>query len=162
MKTINGQIVPENLSLSEIKKMMETNDMQTFVIACHALRFSRTHEAYMLLKKYITTKDKYKLRCILEVIFDYEESVELVSYLVEALQSKERYLITTALAKIRSGKAVVDDEYIFSCLEKNYKWLDSYDYCILKAVEKSDINTERIINLFNKSDANSVKISEVV
>lgn len=56
MKTINGQIVPEDLSLSELETMMESSDMQKFAVACEALRLANTHQAYEVLKKRVKGK----------------------------------------------------------------------------------------------------------
>ena len=100
MKMINGQIVPENLTLSELEGMMESSNMQTFAVACEVLRLANTQEAYELLKKYLYVSDQYKRRCVLAVIYDYNNASELVSELVQALNSEEHFLVTTALDNI--------------------------------------------------------------
>lgn len=65
MRLLNSQVVPENLSLSELSEMLESSNMQTVALACEALKNAATFEAYDLLKQHLDTKDRYKYRFIL-------------------------------------------------------------------------------------------------
>ena len=87
MKIVNGQMIPDDLSLSELEMMMRSADMETFVSACEALRQLHTQNAYDVLKKYISCADLYKKRYVLSVIFDFDCAIELVPELENALQS---------------------------------------------------------------------------
>lgn len=98
MRMLNCQVVPENLSIQELQKMMETTDMQIFAIACEALRIANNHEAYEVLKSYIDTRDKYKHRCVLAAIFEYSEASELRDHLIRALFEM---FANSSLAKVR-------------------------------------------------------------
>lgn len=159
MKRVNGQDVPENLSFAELSEMMDSPHMQTFVLACEALRLAGTHEAYELLKKYIASADKYKRRYVLSVIFDFAESSELSSDLLKALKSKEKFLVTTALDHLVNGKIKIADEEIFACLESCRCWLGCYFYQVLDGVEKSKENLERTLNLYRTCGTDSAKIA---
>lgn len=159
MKMINGQIVPENLTLSELEEMMGSSDMQTFAVACEALRLANSQAAYELLKKYISVSDLYKRRYVLSVIYDYPSAAELVSELEHTLQSDELFLVTTALDNIIQGKVRVADEQILACIEKNTGKLSRYHYHALICIEKSPENVERIISLYHTCKEDSARIA---
>lgn len=159
MKMINGQIVPENLTLSKLEEMMESSNMQTFAVACEALRLANTQESYELLKKYLYVSDRYKHRCVLAVIYDYNNSSELVSELVRALQSEELFLVTTALDNIIQGKVRVADEQVLACIERNHGRLNNSYYRVLNCIERSEDNVERILNLYHTCKENSIRIA---
>lgn len=159
MKMINGQIVPENLTLSKLEEMMESSNMQTFAVACEALRLANTQEAYVLLKKYLYVSDRYKRRCVLAVIYDYNNSSELVSELVQALESEEVFLVTTALDNIIQGKVHVADEQVLTCIERNHGKLNSRYYHVLTCVERTEENVERILSLYRTSKEDSARIA---
>jgi len=159
MKMINGQIVPESLTLSELEELMESSNMQTFAVACEALRLVNTQEAYELLKKYLYVSDQYKRRCVLAVIYDYNNASELVSELVQALNSEEHFLVTTALDNIIQGKIHVADEQVLACIERNHGKLNSYYYCVLTCIERTEENIERILNLYHTCKEDSVRIA---
>lgn len=162
MKMINGQTVPENLSLPELVEMMGTSDVQIFAVACEALRLANTQQAYEVLKKHISVADKYKFRCILEVIFDYSSACELVCALEYALQSEEMFLVKTALNNIIQGKVRVADEQVLACIEKNHHKLDSYSYRVLTRIKGTSESINRILNLYHtcKEDSCRVVIAE--
>lgn len=159
MKMINGQIVPESLTLSELEEMMESSNMQTFAVACEALRLANTQEAYELLKKYLYVSDQYKRRCVLAVIYDYNNASELVSELVQALNSEEHFLVTTALDNIIQGKIYVADEQVLACIERNHGKLNSSYYYVLTCIERTEENIERILNLYHTCKEDSVRIA---
>ncbi len=159
MKTVNGQIVPEGLSISKLEDMMDSSNMQTFAIACEALRLSQTQQAYDLLKKHLTATDPYKRRYVLSVIFDYPDSSELTSNLEQALQSKFIYLVTTALNNIIHKKARIADEQIIAAIERNHASINSYYFQALTCIENTEQNTERIIKLYHSCKQDSQRIS---
>lgn len=159
----NGQVVPENLSIPEIAKMMESSDMQTFALACEALRLVSTEQAYELLKRHFIISDRYKFRCILEVIFDYPNASELIYKLEYALESKEIFLVKTALEIIIQGKVRVADEHILRCIERNQGRLNNgYWYRALYGIERNEDNVERVLNLYHscKEDRGRIAIAE--
>ena len=157
MKMINGQIVPENLTLSELEGMMESSNMQTFAMACEVLRLANTQEAYELLKKYLYVSDRYKRRCVLAVIYDYNNASELVSELVQALNSEELFLVTTALDNIIQGKIHVADEQVLACIGRNHGKLNSSYYYVLTCIERTEENIDRILNLYRTCKEDSVR-----
>lgn len=159
MHYVNGQLVPDDLSISEAAVMLESNDMQSFAVACEVLTEKRTTEAYQILKRYLDTKDIYKYRYILSVIFAFDQSVELSDYFISALQSDNRWFVTAAMGHLIHRNLWVSDDQVLSCFEKNQSWIDSYYLQILTKIEKTSHHAERIIKLFNSSSSNSARIA---
>lgn len=159
MKLINGQIVPKNLTFSELEEMMESSNMQTFALACEALRLANSQQAYEVLKKHITVSDRYKRRCVLAVIYDYSNASELIPELVQALKSEEVFLVTTALDNIIQGRVRVADEQVLACIESNHGKLNSSYYYALTCIERTEENVERILNLYHTCKEDSVRIA---
>lgn len=158
MKIVNGQAVPEGLSLGELKKMMESPDMQTFAVACEALQEAKTTEAYALLKRYIAHADPYRRRCVLAVIFNYPEAAELISHLEQALGSEKSFLVGTALDVIIQGKARVSDDVLLACMEKNPEALRGYTCLALRTVSDTQRNVQRILTLYRGCQDESARI----
>jgi len=159
MKYLNCQEVPENCTINDLRTMLESSDMQTFTIACEALRNTQTFEAYNLLKSKLQIKDKYRYRYILDVIFSFDESIELKNYFINAMQSDDRILVTTALEHLIHKNLWVTDEQILACFEKNHNLLDGFYYQILLQIAGTASNTSRIIELLNGSKSDSTKIA---
>lgn len=159
MKMINGQEVPQHLSMGELEQMLTSSDMQTFALACEALRIHATHEAYLLLKAHIEDKDLYRRRYVMSVIFDWEEASELKQELLHDLKSDHHFLVDTALNNLIYEKIRVEDDAIFSCIERNHRWLDGYYYQVLALVDKNESNLARIIKLFQSCDDPSARIT---
>ena len=159
MKYLNGQEVPQYCTINDLRTMLESSDMQTFAIACEALRNTQTSEAYNLLKSKLQIKDKYKYRYILSVIFTFDESIELKNYFINAMQSDDRILVNTALNHLINKNLWVTDEQILTCFEKNHNLLDRFYYQILLRIASTSSNISRIIELLNNSKSDSVKIA---
>ena len=159
MKFLNGQEVPQNCTINDLRTMLESSDMQTFAIACEALRNSGTTEAYHLLKSKLQVKEKWKYRYILSVIFTFDESIELKNYFINAMQSDDRILVATVLNHLIYKNLWVTDEQILTCVEKNHNFLDGFYYQILLRIASTASNTSRIIELLNNSKSDSTKIA---
>lgn len=81
--------MPHNLSTEELEKMLTTNNMNEFVVACEALSHKEDEKAFEVLKGYIKNKDKYKSLCILKVIFNHPLSSQVFDFLEESIQSDD-------------------------------------------------------------------------
>ena len=159
MKLLNGKPVPDDLSIEELHVMLESSDMQTFALACEALRNRKTNEAYSLLKEYLTEKDTHKYRYILSVIFSYDESSQLQEHFLGAMQSDNMYLVRTVLDHLVHRNIWVSDEQILCCFEKNHNSLDAYYYQILGNLAKTEQHAERLIRLLNTAETDSIRIA---
>lgn len=159
MKLVNGQTVPENLSVQQIESMMLSQDMQTFALACEALRLTGTQDAYTLLKMYIHSTDPYRRRYVLSVIFDFPQASELTAELEAAMKSGTPFLVTTALEQLRAGKAWASEEAILSCFERKHNHLDGSFYSVLSRIQKSPDHCQRILELYSGSRNSSTKIA---
>ncbi|MBP3412048.1 MAG: hypothetical protein J6K89_02195 [Oscillospiraceae bacterium] len=157
MRSVNGEPVPIAMELGELEQRMASSDMQIFAASCQALALANTQEAYELLREYVCVSDPYRRRCVLAVIFDYEQAVELKSELVAALRSEKHFLVTTALDQIVSGKAMVEEEELFGCIERNHNSLSGYYYGALMNVQKTAGNLDRILRLYHSSKENSIR-----
>ena len=82
----------EHISINELDQMMESSDMKQFCKVANALVQKKSKEAYEVLKKHIFSKDVYKRRYVLSVIFEYPEALELVDELEKALKTQNAYL----------------------------------------------------------------------
>lgn len=151
--------VPEELSLGELKTMMESSDMQTFMIACEALRLAQNDASYALLKQYIAHSDLYKRRYVISVIFGYPQAAELVPHLELALGSEKPFLWGTALDVIIQEKVRVAEEALFSCIERNWEQVGRYDIYALDSVEKTQGNAGRILKLYQACRDDSTRIA---
>ena len=159
MKTVNGQAVPEGLALEQLEAMLRSKDMQTFSLACEALRNMETADAYELLKRQLQTTDLYRRRYVLSVIFDFPQASELTAELEAAMKSGTPFLVTTALEQLRAGKAWVSEEAILSCFERNHNRLDGSFYSVLSRIQKSPDHCQRILELYSGSSNSSTKIA---
>ena len=159
MEYLNGQAVPKDCTIDELRMMLESLDMQTFALACEALKNMQTTEAYYILKSKLQVKDKYRYRYILSVIFAFDESVELQDCFINAMQSDDRILVATVLNHLIYKNLWVTDEQILTCFEKNHNFLDGFYYQILLRIASTASNTSRIIELLNNSKSDSTKIA---
>ena len=159
MKYINGKTVPEHYTIDQLRKMLESSDMQTFVFACEALRNTKKPEAYQALKAKLQEKERYKYRYLLSVIFSFDESAELQEHFINALLSEDMLLVTTALEHLVHKNMWVTDEQILTCFEKHHNNLDGYYYQILRGIARTELHTERMMKLLNCSRSDSAKIA---
>ena len=159
MKYINGNAVPDNYTIDQLRKMLDSSDMQIFVLACEALRNTNNAKAYQVLKTKLQEKDRYRYRYLFSVIFSFDESAELHEYFANALLSDDTLLVATALEHLTHKNIWVTDEQILACFEKNHNNLSGYYYQILLRVTRTEAHTARIIKLLNSSQSDSVKIA---
>lgn len=159
MEYLNGQAVPKDCTIDELRMMLESLDMQTFALACEALKNMQTTEAYYILKSKLQVKDKYRYRYILSVIFAFDESVELQDCFINAMQSDEKIFVLTALNHLNHRNLWVTDEQILSCFEQNHNYLDCYYYQILLQIAKTELHASRIIKLLKDSKTDSIRIA---
>lgn len=159
MKYINGNVVPDSYTIDQLREMLDSSDMQTFILACEALRNTKETKAYQVLKAKLREKDRYRYRYLLSVIFSFDESAELHEYFANALLSDDILLVTTALEQLIHKNIWVTDEQILACFERNHNNLSGYYYQILLRVAKTEAHTTRIIKLLNSSQSVSVTIA---
>ena len=159
MQMIRGLMIPENLTPEELKKMMESGDMRTFMIACEALRLTDTHWAYGVLKQNITHSDLYRRRYVLSVIFHYPEAAELVPHLEQALASGKSFLEGTVLDVIIQDNISISEEILLAYFERNRETINSYHCLALRTVAKSEANSRRILKMFRLCRYESMRIA---
>jgi len=139
--------------------MLESADMQSFALGCKALEFAKTPEAYELLKSYLSTADKYRLRCVYEAVFSYEESAQLRDEFGKALLSDESMFVNCALIHLIHKNLWASNEQILLCFEKNQNKLNPYYYQVLSTIPKSETAADKICALFIGARTDSLKIA---
>jgi len=159
MKYINGNAVPDNYTIDQLREMLDSSDMQTFTIACEALRNTKETEAYQVLKTKLQEKDRYRYRYLLSVIFSFDESAELHELFASVLLSDDTLLAKTALEHLLHKNIWVTDEQVLACFEKNHNNLSGYYYRIILRVARTEAHTARIIELLNRAHSDGIKIA---
>ena len=159
MQIIRGMMIPEDLAPEELKKMMESSSMSTFMTACEALRLADTYWAYGILKQYITHSDLYRRRYVLSVIFHYPQAVELVPHLERALTSGRSFLEGTALNVIIQNRITISEEILLTYFERNRETIDNYHCLALDTLARSDTNARRVQKMFRLCRNKSTRIA---
>ena len=159
MQLVRGMMIPEELTPEELKEMMESGNMQTFMVACEALRLADTPWAYGILKQYITHSDLYKRRYVLSVIFHYPQAAELVPHLERALTSGTSFLEGTALDVIIQDRISVSEERLLTYFERNRESINCYHCLALDTVARSDENARRVLKMFRLCRNKSMRIA---
>ncbi len=159
MRRVNGQIVPENLSVDELSSMMETTDVKVLAVACSALQALGTHEAYMLLKHHVNTQDRCKRRLVYSVIFSFPESSELKNQFRKALLSKDLYFVFTVLNHLVHKNLWVSEADILTCFRNHHNQLSSYYYQILYNISRTEDNTQQLLKWMKTAKTDSIRIA---
>lgn len=81
MKTINGRPVPEDLSVEALAKHMESENMQTVVLACEALRMANTQRVVKLYRTSKNDSDRIALGSVLYGFCNEENHQQLFDLL---------------------------------------------------------------------------------
>ena len=147
---LDGTLVPYDLPIEELDKMMSSPIMKEFSLACEALSQKNNPEAYQIMKSYINDKDKYRRLYILKTIFRHSEAVELVDYLENAIASDDYLFVDNGLTVISNYKIKVSDTLLLSAVSKRLPKL----YMEVRALRMLDISEEhytKIIELFKRA-----------
>ena len=150
----------EHISITELDQMMETSDMKQYGKVANALVQKKSKEAYEVLKKHIFSKDVYKRRYVLSVIFEYPEALELVDELEKALKTQNAYLFmtTTILSLMIKYHITLDASVVVEALT-NSDMNDGWYYQVLGEFDKNEKNLEMILKLYRaKRKYTSIRI----
>lgn len=148
---INGVIVPYDKSIEELEAMTETDDMSQFVVACEALSYKAEKKAFEILKKYSTSKDKYKRLCVLKTIFRHPESKNEKMFLEESLLSEDVLFAENGLQIVCEHGILVAENVIISAVEKHFSKLFYASLNALETIEVNETNYKRLVEWFELS-----------
>ena len=159
---LNGKPIPYDLPVEELKKLISSPVMNDFSLACEALSYNNTPEAYKIMKSYINDKDKYRRLYILKTIFRHPESAELVGLLEDALASDDFLFVSNGLHVVADYGIKVSESLLFSAVIRNLSNL----YTEIRAINVLEVNEDnyiKLIEIFKKAESCSQKefISDV-
>lgn len=163
VKIVNGEKIPTYLPLDKLSSMMESSDMKIFVIACEALVLNGSYEAYALLRKYIDSRDKYRRRYILSVIYHFSFADELTGELEKAIISQDRILVHTALEVLLNTRIQISDNSIIFALRNGQSYIPRYYYSVINSLSKTEENYQAVLSLYRmngNNHSNKIVIAE--
>lgn len=155
-ETLNGKPIPYDLPVEELKKLISSPVMNDFSLACEALSYNNTPEAYKIMKSYINDKDKYRRLYILKTIFRHPESAELVGLLENALASDDFLFVRSGLHVVADYGIKVSESLLFSAIIRNLSNL----YTEIRAINVLEVNEDnyiKLIEIFKKAESCSQK-----
>ena len=154
---LNGIPIPYDLSINQLRQMMESPTMKDFALACEVLSCHKSHEAYEIMKGYINDKDKYRRLYILQTIFRHPEAVELTDFLEKAISSDDLSFVNNGLLAVANYKIKVSDSLLFSVITKHLSKLSYGALTALKGRGISEENYRNLTKLFQKAEQCSQK-----
>ena len=131
---LNGVGIPYDKPIEELKELLFSPNMKNFSLACEALSYSDSEEAYELLKSFIDHKDKYRRLYILKTIFRMPYSAELIPYLESYIVSDNLMFVQAALDVIAEHKIKVSENILRNTISAhlNKLGLELYSLTILE------------------------------
>ena len=148
---LNGTIIPYELSVEELSKMLTSPIMKDFSLACEALSYKNDAAAYEAMKSYINDKDKYRRLYILKTIFRHPNAIELVCILENAIASEDYLFVENGLIVISEYHIKVSDSLLLSAIHKHLPKL----YTAISSLTTLDISEEnysKLTELFLKAE----------
>lgn len=152
----NGIPIPYDLTIEELRKMMDSANMEDFSLACEVLSQRDDRNAYDILKSYIGNKDKYRRLYVLKTIFRHPEAVELVGFLEAAIASNDFLFVSNALLVVAEYGISVSETVLLSGVERHLSKLYT-EVLALKILDATERNYKILIAFFEKSVTSSQK-----
>lgn len=150
---INGKSIPYHNTVEEIAELLSTGDMSDFAVACEALSYYSDEKAFVLLKSFITHKDKYKRLCVLKTVFRHPMSFRIKSFLEECILSDDFLFVHNGLGAVGQYRIEVSEQAVLSAVRKNLTDLHYTDLYALELLSASTDNFLNIIQLFKRPKA---------
>lgn len=147
---LNGVEIPYDKPIEELKELLFSPNMKNFSLACEALSYSDSAEAYALLKSFIDHKDKYRRLYVLKTIFRLTYSAELVPYLEKTITSDDLLFVKAALDVISEHRVKVSEVILRTTVSKHLNKLGLELYA-LTILEDGDENYRYLTEIFEGS-----------
>lgn len=144
---LNGTPIPYDTPIDELRGMMSSPTIQDFALACEALSYKNTPDAYEIMKSYINDKDKYRHLYILKTIFRYPQATELVDYLEKAIASNDFLFIENGLIIVSEYNIKVSEPLLITVVKKHCNKLYTA-VGALKTLEINNNNFEEMVEVF--------------
>ena len=144
---LNGTLIPYDLPIQELEKMLYSPIMKDFSLACEALSYKSDPKAYQIMKTHINSKDKYRRLYILKTIYRHPEAVELVDVLESAITCDDFLFVENGLIVVSEYGIKVSERILVTAVRK---------YCAdlytavgaLKTLAINNENYEEITEIF--------------
>lgn len=147
-RTINGHVIPSDLPLSELLKMLESKNMMDFVLTCETLADHKTDDAYIHLKRHLDDPDKYRRRYVWSIIFEFSQATELTDRFVENFYSDDSIFVILAFDSALKYRIPLSETVIWDAVERNGKIMWEGHYDILMRLSHSSSNFDKLMNLY--------------
>ena len=119
MKFFNDQLVPDDLPLEDLERMLFSDHIQDFALACEELALTRRRDAFALMRRCYAQADPFRRRSLLAVLLGYPFAGELTAEAEAALASGDPELAAAALTAVAAGTVTVADAAILDSLAEN-------------------------------------------
>ena len=147
---LNGVGIPYDKPIEELKELLFSPNMKNFSLACEALSYSDSEEAYELLKSFINHKDKYRRLYVLKTIFRTPYSAELIPCLESSIVSDDLMFVKAALDVIAEHKIKVSEDILRNTISKHLNKLGLELYS-LTVLENNSKNYRYLTEIFSES-----------
>lgn len=119
MKFFNDQLVPDDLPLEDLERMLFSDHIQDFALACEELALTRRREAFALMRRCYAQADPFRRRSLLAVLLGCPFAGELTAEAEDALASGDPELAAAALTAVAAGTVTVADAAILDSLTEH-------------------------------------------
>ena len=150
-KILNGKSVPYDLPYEELVKMLSSDNMTDFCIACEALSEYNTEEACEKMGEYLFCKDKYRRLYILKTIFRNQYAEKYIPEIINSIQSEDILFANIGLELVKELNIKVSEKIIIDAISRHFKNLEDSLYS-LYTLSNTENNYEVIKSFFIKAD----------
>lgn len=153
----NGNAIPYDLSFEELNRMLFSDDMTEFCLACEALSCRDDSESFNALKSFLKHPDKYRRLYAMKTVFRNPASAELQYVLEEALASGDPLFINAACEILAEKSFGVDENILRSAVKSHLPDIHAGSLFALKTLSPSEANYAFLLKLFRASSHSSGK-----
>lgn len=161
---VNGNRIPYDLSILELKELLSQNDMLSFTLGCEALSQKANIESFDILFSFLSHKDSYKRRYALEAICHHTIKDNLSNILTEKLFDSSIFVVKTALKMIYEKEIKVPKEKVFEVIIQKGFELDAYHFRSLSIISTDEDfnNCIAILKKFGPKKSIDTIITEIL
>lgn len=140
MKFFNDQLVADDLPLDDLARMLESEHIQDFALACEQLALQNSREAFALMRRFYAQAELFRQRSVLAILLDMPFAAELTKEAEEALESSDKDLADVVLSAVAEGKITISDCAILKALESYGDELHYWHFRALERIAKTPEN----------------------
>jgi HEAT repeat protein len=145
---VNGELIPRDATLQDLKLILQKNDMPRFRNVCEALSRMTDDEAFEAMAAYLNDKDKYKRLCVICTIFRHPLARKIADQVEACLKSNDFIFVYTILNVIIENHIQADNASLLSAVRKYFTKLYSYHLQALFQLENTAENYASLNSLY--------------